>query len=726
LSSRRRVAGILVAVGLAAGLAGAGAVPASAAGSANLWPNGAAGNRANTEWRTSSYGGGLLTRRTLVKAYLRLGEVLMLGSSAVGQGTSDILVYNPGLVTGPVGTETVPAPPGESFSCNAQRTAVGAPPFQGVIRSRIEELTGPDTIPSTIANTYVPCHYTAPAAGIYSIAFVGPNGFSDNTDAAVAADVALASPNDFNATQGSSVAAWDATVRTSLAAPTTTLTGRVFTYYVALFTAGNGRPVFPSVYPVTSDGYKYKVDLRGMDPNGWISYGNELGFLDSDGKTPLYHDAVAANLGSPGQLTNIQGGVTFQLPSFPLFFEPPDAASIAALGITTTPIAPVMTSLSFAGNLGGNTSLINTGGTFTYQSNVPGVYEIVISRNGVNFDPTLPTNRSLRGARPAGVQTVAWDGKDNSGAFFPVGSYSVHASFHAGEYHFPMIDVENDTVGGPTITLLNPPGGVCPALTGGCQSGFYDDRAYVTLNGTIVNSGNVVGNVLCGLNPPGTPASDPILGFNTTSAQRAFGSSPGSNTNVPCTGSFGDAKGLDTWTYYASGALTTPVNIVATAADIGITKTVSNPTPAVGNNVTFTVKAHNGGPNAATSLQVTDLLPAGLTFVSAVVSQGTFTPGTGIWNVGALAVGATATLLLTARVTGTATVRNTATRTSSAPVDPNPANDSASAAVTGSTVPGLPNTGVPPLAAILPYAAILLLLAGAALTAVRVRHARRG
>jgi uncharacterized repeat protein (TIGR01451 family) len=726
LSNRRRFAVAVVTLSLAAGMLAASATPASAAGSANLWPNLAAGNRANAEWRTSSYGGGLLKRRMLVKAFMNAGEILLLGSSAVAQGpASDILVYNPGVVTGPVGTELVPAPPGESFSCNAQRLAVGAPAFQGMIRSRIEELTGPDTIPSTIANAYVPCHYIAPATGIYDIAFLGPNGFSNDVDAPVVADVPLASINDFNATQGSSVAAWDATVRTSLAAPTITHTGRVFTYYLALFTAGNGRPVFPNVYPVTTDGFKYKVDLRGMDPNGWISYGNQLGFLDSDGKTPLYHDAVALDVGSPGMLTNIQGGVTFQLPSFPLFFEPPDAAAIAALGIAIAPIAPVMTSLSFAGNLGGNTSLVNSGGTFTYQSNVAGVYDIVISRDGVNFDPTLPANRSLRGARPAGVQTVAWDGKNNSGGFFPVGSFSVHASFHAGEYHFPMIDVENDTQGGPTITLLNPPGGLCPALTGACQSGFYDDRAYTTLNGTVVNSGNVVGNVLCGLNPPATPASDPILGYNTTSAQRAFGSNPGSNTNHPCTGSFGDAKGLDTWTYYTSAALVTPVNIVATAADIGITKTVSNPTPAVGNIVTFTVTAHNAGPNATTALQVTDVLPAGLTFDSATPSQGTYTRATGIWNVGAMAVGASATLRITATVTGTTRVTNTARRSSSAPVDPNPANDSASVAVTGSTIPGLPNTGVAPVAELWPWALAVLLLLSAGVAMRRRRSAPR-
>jgi uncharacterized repeat protein (TIGR01451 family) len=693
---------------------------AYAAGSANLWPNGASGSRANTEWRDASvtYGGGLLVRRTLIKAYMQAGEVLLLGSSAIGQGTSDILVWNPGLITGSIGAENVSAVP--SFSCNGQRTGA-----QGQITSRAEELAGPDTIPGGgVAGGYVPCNYAAPSTGIYDIAFVGPDGFAGTADGTVAADIGLTDPNDFNANQGTSIAAWDATVRSSLASATD-IPGRVFTYYLALFTGGNGLPVFPTVFAVTGDGYKYQVDLRGMDPNGWLVYGNQLGFLDSDGTTPLYHDAVAANSGSPGQLTTIQGGVTFQRPSFPLFFETPAPATIAALGIPLAPTAPVMTSLSFSGNLGGNTSLVNNGGTFHYVSNVPGVYEIVVSIDGVNFDPTSPTNRSLRGARAAGLQSVAWDGKDNSGNFFPVGTYQVHASFHGGEYHFPMIDVENDTTGGPTITLLNRPAGICPALTGGCTSGFYDDRTYTTLNGTVVDGSNPVGSVLCGNNPPATSFADPINGYDTTGNQRAFGTGAGGNNNVPCTGAFGDAKGLDTWTYYPSTTVLAPLNIVAASADIGVTKSVSNATPAVGTNVTFTVNAHNAGPDATTALQVTDLLPAGLTFVSSTTSQGTYNAGTGVWDVGALAGGASATLHITATVTGTTKVTNTATRTLTTPVDADPANDTASSSVTGSTIPGLPNNGTPPLASLFPDAiGLLVLLAAFGVHRLRGRLAR--
>ena len=114
----RKPASLRIVAALACALIGlgVGVQPALASGSANLWPNGASGNRANTEWRTSSYGGGLLTRRTLIKAFVNAGEVLMLGSSAIAQGTSDILVWNPGLVTGSIGSENVSAVP--SFTGN--------------------------------------------------------------------------------------------------------------------------------------------------------------------------------------------------------------------------------------------------------------------------------------------------------------------------------------------------------------------------------------------------------------------------------------------------------------------------------------------------------------------------------------------------------------------------------------------------------------------------------
>ncbi|WP_048190947.1 DUF11 domain-containing protein [Methanobacterium sp. SMA-27] len=106
------------------------------------------------------------------------------------------------------------------------------------------------------------------------------------------------------------------------------------------------------------------------------------------------------------------------------------------------------------------------------------------------------------------------------------------------------------------------------------------------------------------------------------------------------------------------------VSIPAAPVAVVLTKTASNLAPNVGQQFHYVVTATNNGPNTATGVQVTDIIPAGLTFNSYTASQGTYNSGTGIWNVGTLLNGASAILQLfvtpTNSVAGT-TVNNTAT-----------------------------------------------------------------
>jgi uncharacterized repeat protein (TIGR01451 family) len=120
--------------------------------------------------------------------------------------------------------------------------------------------------------------------------------------------------------------------------------------------------------------------------------------------------------------------------------------------------------------------------------------------------------------------------------------------------------------------------------------------------------------------------------------------------------------------------------VIPEQADLALTKTVNNPTPNVGDTVTFTITLTNKGPDAATNVRIADALPAGLTLVSATPSQGTYTGG--VWNVGTVALTAAPTLMLTAKVVSPNAAMNTATISHADQYDPVPGNNHASATVT--------------------------------------------
>jgi hypothetical protein len=338
-------------------------------------------------------------------------------------------------------------------------------------------------------------------------------------------------------------------VRRSLTS-TEDITGRLFADYLAMITAGTSCPMFSTLFALTTDAYIYEVGLRGLDPYGFVLYANDRGFLDSDGATRLLHDVLAdptLPVQEQNQLNVLVGDVKLAEPTHHLFFNEPSPEARTALNGIEDPIVPLINSFVFTGVLEGNDTLPGAGGTFVLDVNVPGRFDdLVISRDGVNFDPLDPSNRSLDVEDDrVGSQQIPWDGLDNAGTPFPVGSYTATIRLRTGEVHFPLLDVENSQQGGPQYELTNPPDD-CPPLAGGCFAGFYDDRGYTTLGGTDVGT---PGEVLpcpaqnpTGCNPPPERRSDPLVGFDTRTDQRAFGD--GSDNG------FGDKKGLDLWTFY--------------------------------------------------------------------------------------------------------------------------------------------------------------------------------
>jgi len=119
--------------------------------------------------------------------------------------------------------------------------------------------------------------------------------------------------------------------------------------------------------------------------------------------------------------------------------------------------------------------------------------------------------------------------------------------------------------------------------------------------------------------------------------------------------------------------------VTPTVADLSVTKTVDNPTQSVNQNVVFTITVANGGPDAATNVSLTDVLPAGLSLVSSTASQGSYNSSTGVWTIGTINSAANATLTITATVIGVGQKSNTAQISASDQFDPDstPGNSAA-------------------------------------------------
>jgi uncharacterized repeat protein (TIGR01451 family) len=137
------------------------------------------------------------------------------------------------------------------------------------------------------------------------------------------------------------------------------------------------------------------------------------------------------------------------------------------------------------------------------------------------------------------------------------------------------------------------------------------------------------------------------------------------------------------------GILALPTGASA-QTNLGVTKTVTNATVTGGDVAVFHITVTNLGPQDATGVVLTEVLPPGLAFDEANPRQGSFNGTTGIWTVGALTSGSSATLLVEAVASGSTPVANTVTVTGNEAA-PEPTNNTASVTVTPqAALPTLP------------------------------------
>lgn len=192
-----------------------------------------------------------------------------------------------------------------------------------------------------------------------------------------------------------------------------------------------------------------------------------------------------------------------------------------------------------------------------------------------------------------------------------------------------------DSATNVTVSDTLPPGTTYVSDTP--SQGSFDSGTGVWTVGTIANGANATLQIVASIDTVGTKTNSAQV---TASDQTDSDSAP---NNSVATEDDQDS-----------------VSLTPQVADLSLTKSVSNATPNVGDNVTFTITASNGGPDSATNVSVSDALPAGVTFVSDSPSQGTYSSSTGIWTVGTIASAGSAALQLVGSVDSIGTKTNTA------------------------------------------------------------------
>lgn len=124
-----------------------------------------------------------------------------------------------------------------------------------------------------------------------------------------------------------------------------------------------------------------------------------------------------------------------------------------------------------------------------------------------------------------------------------------------------------------------------------------------------------------------------------------------------------DANGLDISanTPQTSSAAAVDESIsLACSADLSLTKTVDVTVPKEGGIIIYTLTVANNGPEDATGVQVTDVLPTGVTYVSDNSSSSTTTYTANVWDIGTLNTGSSIALEITATVDGLGVIVNRA------------------------------------------------------------------
>jgi uncharacterized repeat protein (TIGR01451 family) len=377
----------------------------------------------------------------------------------------------------------------------------------------------------------------------------------------------------------------------------------------------------------------------------------------------IYNNASIIDLNNSGTNTVANGGTVTATPNWWGSNAGPAAGDVS--GNETTTVTGWL--------------LLNMNITVTASNNAPNVgqpyyYTITVTNNGPDDAPDVQVSDGIPAGLTYNSYTTSQGTYNHATEIWNVGPLPSGASAILQLYVTPTASVagtnvtknatliDTGKITNVTITVPNQVANVTLTKTASNSLPNVGQQFSYTVNAN--NSGAAAAN-----NVTVTDNIPAGLTFNSYTASQGTYNSATGIWNVGTITSGANAVLTLYVTPTASVAGTTVINSatipgqIATAtvavpktpvSNVTLTKTASNSTPNVGQQFHYTLTATNHGPGTATGVQVTDVIPTGLTFNSYTASQGTYNSATGIWNVGTIASGAIATLNL--YVTPTASV----------------------------------------------------------------------
>ena len=248
------------------------------------------------------------------------------------------------------------------------------------------------------------------------------------------------------------IAAWDIQIEN---ADGVDINGRVWMDYISIYRGYNSYNYSRSTvkfHVLTSDGYKYEMNLNGVDPGGFNFFVGTRGFINKNTNEIYYKSISDTSLDTSLNGTQTNKYYLMPTPTYgeteydtygKIFFNTPSddlPNSIKKDKLNSE----IVTELSYNGTT--NVGETNLFGTFSFNITEPAIYTLTIKNK-----TTGNVVRTISNTAVEGENKVIWNCKDNNGNYVPAGEYTAELKVRNGEYHFILYDVET-LEGGFSIT----------------------------------------------------------------------------------------------------------------------------------------------------------------------------------------------------------------------------------------------------------------------------------